>query len=230
MKNRRNYYRILQVQPDAHSEIVHSSYRTIMHKLKQHPDLGGEHWNAAIINEAYATLSDGNKRAEYDKKLFEHYTKKPLPTKNSLRKPSITIFCPFCKRPLARKAEPGESCPSCRSPLQSESSGKGLQQDYQRSAERMKKSGTLRYYSSWPEKGKEAEILDLSPIGIRFLSAEKPDRKSVVKLSSPLLKAIAEVTNVREKKVPGKILFSVGARFLTVRFTNPKGSFFSTVI
>ncbi len=94
----------------------------------------------------------------------------------------------------------------------------------------MKKSGSLRYYSSWPEKGKEGEIVDLSPIGIRFLSAGKPDRGSIIKLSSPLLKAIAEVTNVLEKEVHGKICFSVGARFLTVRFANPKGSFISTVI
>jgi DnaJ-class molecular chaperone len=63
MKNKRNYYRILHVQPDAPQAIIKSSYRTLMHQLKQHPDLGGEHWNAALINEAYAVISDPGKRA-----------------------------------------------------------------------------------------------------------------------------------------------------------------------
>ena len=42
MENRRNYYRILHVQPDAPTEIIKSSYRTLMQKLRMHPDLGGD--------------------------------------------------------------------------------------------------------------------------------------------------------------------------------------------
>lgn len=34
MMNRRNYYRILQVQPDAPPEIIRASYRTLMKELK----------------------------------------------------------------------------------------------------------------------------------------------------------------------------------------------------
>ncbi len=52
MKNRRNYYRILQVQPDASPEVIRASYKTIMRELKTHPDLGGGHWNATLVNEA----------------------------------------------------------------------------------------------------------------------------------------------------------------------------------
>jgi curved DNA-binding protein CbpA len=69
MKNKRNYYRILQVQPDASVEIIRASYRTIMKELKCHPDLGGENSDASLINEAYNTLCDSAKRSEYDKKL-----------------------------------------------------------------------------------------------------------------------------------------------------------------
>ena len=65
-KNRRNYYRILHVQPDAPVEIIKSSYRTLMQKLKAHPDLGGDEWNAALINEACAVIIDPEKRAAYD--------------------------------------------------------------------------------------------------------------------------------------------------------------------
>ncbi len=230
MKNRRNYYRILQVQPDAPLEVIRACYHTLMHKLKQHPDLGGEHWNAAILNEAYETLSNRNKRAEYDKKLFEHYVKKPFPKKSSKKKPFISIFCPFCKRPLARKARTGESCPTCRSPLQSNNDEKVLNRDYHRSVDRIKKSENLQYYSSWPQKGQEGKIIDLSPKGIRFLCTEELKQKLIIKISSPLLKAIAKVINMQKKELNGKTFYAVGAQFLTVTFVNPKGSFFSTFV
>ncbi len=71
MDNRRNYYRILQVQPDAPLEIIRASYRALMRTLKQHPDLGGDNWNASIINESYETLSDFRKRAIYDRKFLK---------------------------------------------------------------------------------------------------------------------------------------------------------------
>ena len=66
MHNRRNLYRVLQVQPDAPDEIIKSSYRTLMQKLGAHPDLGGDQWNAALINDAYSILSNPEKRAQYD--------------------------------------------------------------------------------------------------------------------------------------------------------------------
>ena len=71
MENKRNYYRILHVQPDAPEEVIKASYRTLMQKLRQHPDLGGEHWNASIINEAYRVLTNKQSRAAYDKSLFD---------------------------------------------------------------------------------------------------------------------------------------------------------------
>ncbi len=65
--NRRNYYRILHVQQDAPVEVIKSSYRTLMQKLRYHPDLGGDEWNAALLNEALDVLCDGKKRAAYDR-------------------------------------------------------------------------------------------------------------------------------------------------------------------
>lgn len=70
VKNKRNYYRILYVQPDAPAEVISASYRTLMQKLRQHPDLGGENWNASVINEAYRVLSDDKERRAYDRVLF----------------------------------------------------------------------------------------------------------------------------------------------------------------
>src|SRR6056297_1646778 len=68
-RNRRNYYRILHVQPDAPREVLKSSYRALMLSLENHPDRGGDHWDAALINEAWGVLSDPGTRAEYDRTL-----------------------------------------------------------------------------------------------------------------------------------------------------------------
>ncbi len=70
---RRNYYRTLNIQPDAPLEIIKNNYRTLLQKLRLHPDLGGKHWNASIINEAYNILRYPDKRAAYDKKLLKQY-------------------------------------------------------------------------------------------------------------------------------------------------------------
>ena len=70
VKNKHNYYRILFVQPDAPIEVIRASYRTLMQKLKQHPDLGGKHWNASVINEAHQVLIDDTRRRAYDRVLF----------------------------------------------------------------------------------------------------------------------------------------------------------------
>lgn len=71
--NRRNHYRILHVQPDAPYEVIRANYRTLMQKLKLHPDLGGDHWTAVQVNTAYAVLSDPARRKAYDRNLLASY-------------------------------------------------------------------------------------------------------------------------------------------------------------
>jgi len=73
MQNRRNFYRILQVQPDAPSEVIKNNYRTLLQKLRLHPDLGGDERNASLINQAWRTLRDPISRRAYDKRLLQDY-------------------------------------------------------------------------------------------------------------------------------------------------------------
>jgi len=68
-RNKRNYYRILHVQPDAPLAMIKASYRTLMQKLRKHPDLGGDEWDAAVVNEAYFVLSNEHRRRAYDARL-----------------------------------------------------------------------------------------------------------------------------------------------------------------
>jgi curved DNA-binding protein CbpA len=119
-KNRRNYYRILHVQPDAPIEIIRTSYRTLMHSLKMHPDLGGEPRNAALINEAFATLSNPARRAAYDKMLKQLRDHEP-PVRKALPSPpegEQEKNCPFCNKTyLAGSELPDSICDACQSPL-----------------------------------------------------------------------------------------------------------------
>jgi curved DNA-binding protein CbpA len=73
MANRRNFYRLLQVQPDAPFEVIKNSYRTLLQKLRMHPDLGGEDGSARDLNKAYAILRSASRRAAYDKYLLGRY-------------------------------------------------------------------------------------------------------------------------------------------------------------
>ena len=79
MNNRRNYYRILHVQPEAPLEIIKASYRGLMTKLKAHPDLGGDHDAAVLINQAYAVLSNPEKRRRYDLDRQGQFATAPVP-------------------------------------------------------------------------------------------------------------------------------------------------------
>ena len=73
MQNKRNYYRILCVQPDASVEVIRANYRAMLQTLRMHPDLGGEHADAALLNEAYATLRHADRRQRYDRELMARY-------------------------------------------------------------------------------------------------------------------------------------------------------------
>lgn len=59
-----DYYTTLGVTKDATPEDIKKAYRKLA--LKQHPDTGGDEASFRMLNEAYETLSDPAKRAQYD--------------------------------------------------------------------------------------------------------------------------------------------------------------------
>jgi hypothetical protein len=224
MKNRRNFYRLLQVQPDAPVEVIRAAYRTIMLKLKKHPDLGGSDLDASDLNEAYEVLSDPKRRAAYDKELYLHYTKRSEAPDKS---PLITVFCPVCKRPLARRPQPGDRCATCRSPLQSERSTEH-KQAYQRALARTRRHDKVFYCTAWPGKARQGKMIDFSPRGMRFLCSEKIPPGTVLKIRCELCDASASVTNTQEQRDEDQICYAIGVCFLAVNFTEPTGSILST--
>ncbi len=226
MKNRRNYYRLLQVQPDAPIEVIRASYRTLMRELKQHPDLGGNSAYAALLNEAYRALSHPDLRTEYDKKLFQRYTKQSLATRTFTHAANPEPLCPFCKAALPHPARPDQTCSVCQSPLKSE---EGAAARDRRAFARIKRSGRIYYWAEWPQDPQEAGMIDISPNGMRLLCGKQIKPGTVLKISGPDFKASAKVIHTRPEKVDGKNLHAVGVSFLAVQFENPRGSFLSTL-
>jgi hypothetical protein len=229
MRDRRNFYRILKVQPDAPVEIIRASYRTLMRELKQHPDLGGSVEAAAILNEAYEVLSDPLRRAKYDRQLSIQFNRRPASPPPKVENPEPPSTCAFCRQKLGRKARPGEACPNCESPMLSEEMAE-LQNDGRRSVVRMRRAERLMYYITWPEKGRQGRLIDLSPKGTRFVSSEMIPLGSVVKISAGPFEAVATITNIQQESGSERPPFSIGAAFITVKFEARKGTFISTSI
>jgi len=102
-KNRRNYYRILRVQPDASPAVIRNNYRTLLQKLRLHPDLGGDHWNASQLNIAYHTLRHPHRRAAYDQELLQQYQMKALSQGHLGRGNEGTILKTIRTRPVNQR-------------------------------------------------------------------------------------------------------------------------------
>ena len=96
-----NYYEILQVDKNASNEMIEKAYKLLAKKY--HPDLQSKEkrqWaeeKFKQINEAYSTLSDSEKRADYDKKfkiqdngIYERYEK--LLEQNKVLKSQLEYF------------------------------------------------------------------------------------------------------------------------------------------
>src|SRR5262245_25762596 len=65
MNTNPDYYRVLLVEPDAPPALIHSSFRTLMQRLRN-ASSAETHEQAALLTEAYAVLSDPERRAAYD--------------------------------------------------------------------------------------------------------------------------------------------------------------------
>lgn len=239
MKNRRNYYRILHVQQDAPQEIIQTSYRTLMQRLRMHPDLGGDHQDAALINEAYATLIDPQRRAEYDLTL-------PDPAANrrqtaGIRQPTFEGppaspgggaddpgHCLFCRTPhgLGEVIPPSARCGKCNGPLYpavkrrfDERSKRAIS----RTPRYLKVTYTLVGTTSVDRLMALSE--DISLNGMRLMTEDDIACGSRIKIECDLLDAIAEVRNCEPANEDVRRPWRIGVEFLTLEFTRNRGSF-----
>ncbi len=113
----KNFYRILQVDPEADKEIIEAAYKRLMRKY--HPDVvsADERSDQSLlekvqeINEAYHILSDDEKRKEYDKALKEHKDEKTPAAVSTVERRTYQVRCTRSKHTyrmlLARKRGTG---------------------------------------------------------------------------------------------------------------------------
>ena len=243
MKNRRNYYRILHVQPEAPLEIIKASYRGLMTKLKAHPDLGGDHEAAVLINQAYGVLSNPDRRRRYDLDQHGLYGTPHAPP-SAPRRPASSAAtrayqrhggatggalaaCLFCETELACVATASQRCTFCGSPLLVAAAQPGRRQREvfgRRAAPRIAKTGSLMLYPSWPHAGHRAQLRDLSLTGISLFCDFAPQLKQILKIDSPLLAAVLQVASVRA--TGGR--YGIHGALLVAEFATHTGAFVST--
>ena len=238
MDNRRNYYRILHVQPDAPTEIIRMSYLTLMQRLKMHPDLGGDTAQAALINEAFATLMDPARRQAYDRTLARDrampgYRSDPAhrgdetPKASAPRAPN-PYACAFCGTSFARAdaSRKDARCTFCNSPLSPAARYDG-QTSARRAIERRERRMPLTYYLSWPQQpGYMAVTEDVSPNGLRLTCALDLVPNERLKIECELCSAVGVVRHASIDPASG--LWHVGVEFLTLWIRPVRGVFVST--
>lgn len=222
MKNRRNYYRVLHVQPDAPREIIRSSYRTMMQRMRMHPDLGGDGNNAAMINEAYATLTDPRNRSVYDESR-QSRERTAAYRKSAARASAQYDKCAFCRLPYECEEDiPAETlCVNCQSPLFMTRQAPVDECD-RRSNPRMPNNQPLSFCTRWPQsEAYSARAGDISLHGMKFFTATDLELGQILKINSQILGAVARVT--RSERQGSK--WEVGVQFLSLYFIQSQGSF-----
>jgi hypothetical protein len=241
MKNRRNYYRILHVQPDAPPAVIKATYAALMLKLKHHPDLGGDHQLAALINEAYAVLSDPAARAEYDRRLQNQQSRSHVGKGPSSRSreadasaarppqpppPGPDPCCVFCGARSRTFPADGLRCTQCQSPLSPPRPMTGSGAD-QRSVQRLQREGQVTLVARRDLRESRATIHDVSPTGMCLVTANPLAIDDVVRIDGTLLSAVARVVSCRHGGPARPDGSLVGVEFLTLDLADSKGTFVS---
>jgi hypothetical protein len=243
MSDRRNFYQILHVQPDAPMEIVHTSYRAVMHVLRMHPDLGGDHEKAALINEAFATLSNPEKRAEYDRTLLNEGGEKKrepkalpgdapaklLNSSTTMSKEITWRSCAFCRRPYAAVSAdaPDATCEYCQSPLFQATRHEGLTTT-RRALDRVpRRMRVLCAEASRPDFLMEMTTVDVSVDGMRLSSPYRLLPGQRLRLQCSFCHAVGVVTYVAAESLHQSDRWHVGVQFLTLKVTQARGVFLS---
>jgi DnaJ domain len=242
-KNRRNYYRILHVQPEAPSAVIKAAYRALMGPLRQHPDLGGEHEAAALINEAYAVLGDAGKRQAYDRTRGKAGlqgrgngqgnpgTVPANASASSEQAPDparwmIDRCCPLCRHPLAATLGAHARCARCEGPLTPapQPAADGREVFGRRASSRLARNHPVVLVPGWKAAPLNAVMRDLSLTGVSLRLQVPIAASRAIRIVDPGFDAVALVVSCRRSAN----LYSLHARLLTVRFIRQAGVFIST--
>ncbi|MCA6218341.1 DnaJ domain-containing protein [Ideonella sp. B7] len=218
-RERRNLYRLLHVQPEAPPEVIKAAWRALMSTLRAHPDLGGDPEQAALLNAAYAVLSDPERRAAYDRTL-KRSPRSPQATSPGTGGPArpardarAGLSCPFCDHLLPVSAVPVVRCAHCGSPLtpvprrtvEPELLGR-------RQSERFPRATLVDLTVKGDRTTHPAQLKDLSFSGLSLLFPSPIPVGSVLRVRAPQFEAL--VTLVACRAQAGQ--YSLHGRLMTL--------------
>lgn len=232
--NRRNLYRVLHVQPEAPLEVIRASWRTLM--ARTHPDLGGRHAEAALINAAWEVLGDPVRRAAYDLELRRHIdagrdaaagmgaqTDFGAFAHGHQRGRDAGVACPLCAQPVPPEVLPHSRCVRCDAPLATLPLPGRLPNELlgRRGATRRDRGDSVLLRVGWPSPDLPACWRDLSLTGLSIWTPVPLQTGQRFHLIDPVLELVGEVVGCR----PQGRLHSVHARLLTLMPKRPTGVF-----
>lgn len=226
MINRRNYYRVLHVQPEAPAEVVKAAYRALM--TLHHPDLGGDHAMAVSLNEAYAVLSDSGRRAAYNKERAAKSTRKApapaaAPPTGSGNRPALHL-CPFCDQSVSAAIRADSRCSRCRSPLAQVARTDNAKPNERRGMLRVSKSDWALLHTDWRADAIDVRMRDLSLDGLSVYSGAALPLHRRVRIVGSAFDVVADIVQCRRMNN----VFTLHGRVMTALFATPAGGFVST--
>ncbi len=231
MTTRPDYYRILQVHPDAHDEIIKVSYRTLMQRLKMHPDLGGDHLTATLINEAFRTLGHPERRRVYDQWLAsgQRHTDSASAAAPGTGA-AATASCPFCDSAYERADEsvPDRVCTVCGGSLFPVTRHQ-TDEESRRTVERLPRNMLLIFARRAPDDAPSRGVtLDISLAGMRFQTVASVDIDDRLLIETEFCSAIGIVRSARQRGTDNNA-WEIGVQFMTLRVKKQRGGLISTV-
>ncbi|QJR37384.1 J domain-containing protein [Gemmatimonas groenlandica] len=222
--NRRNHYRLLHVQPDAPAAVIKAAYRALI--ATRHPDVGGNEYEAVLLNDAYAVLSDPAKRAAYDARraartASRHGTAQPAASAHPTPPAHV---CPMCHLGLPSHVDRNTRCARCHAPLApvrvTGSRGKPMDR---RGIPRVSKSDWAIMYVDWRSDAIDVRMRDLSLDGISVYSGLELPLHRVVRIVGQSFDVVATAVGCRRLDA----VFTVHASLASALFAESTGGFVS---
>ena len=224
--NRRNPYRLLHVQPDAPTEVIRAAYRALI--AVHHPDAGGDAYQAMLLNDAYALLSDPAKRAAFDTRRASRATARQRTSSLvpvELVAPPARV-CPMCRLGLPVRIGRDTRCTRCRAPLAPAlaADARAMPLD-RRNVPRVSKADWAIMHGDWQAEAVDVRLRDLSLDGISMYSGLALPRQHVVRVISTSFDVVAIVVACRRVDR----VFTVHAQLLTALFAKSTGGLVSAM-
>jgi hypothetical protein len=212
-----DYYRILQIQPDAPAPLVHTSYQALMRRaLRDSP--GGD--EIARLDAAYAVLSDPERRAAYDAEHGRGRERGHAP----IVEPGTCLFC-GTTYDIGNEPKRDDECGRCASPLYPAERHR-LEYSGQRILGRIQVRHPLSIWTRWHQDTPIAgEMRNLSLNGMAFTTPVLFELNQIVRVDCTELRALGRIAHA-EQATSGAHAFSAGIEFLTLRLPEGGGTFY----